>query len=425
MAKGRQEYSRVDPVDLVTWTPVRMRTSSLGATLLSGLALSFANLVLLCGLALIWDPLGYVTVFTVVFSLWKLGGPLKAHFAEEMEESRLKGLRGEATRFEAGRGSKNRVSGLRAGVWICKEEEHNERRQEQRRVYGRDAPDPPVNYQLVIATSKQSGTTQRIAFSDGSALSWHAQSQLIQISADWSSETGSDSGDLDMLDGAARALVAMAHALEGQPRGMPIHSILANHHDFAQRAVLQAAHAGLVWGIFTTPEGPDLAHLYRMARDSDAPLANEFGRLTLRLTDAGQLWLECTDERQTAPRQTDRRTRMKSEPTPAASFVIHGNVSANNLNFAGGDIRDQTVTFHASSNDLLMALEAILARPDVPWHGEALTEIRKTIEEAVQQRDVRHPGLRRAVTKLVDVCEGLGVGIVGNTLFEALKNFVK
>jgi hypothetical protein len=116
---------------------------------------------------------------------------------------------------------------------------------------------------------------------------------------------------------------------------------------------------------------------------------------------------------------------MRQEPGDVPSVSFYGPVTGN-VNVAGRDLQSHASFGNVglSGEDLLAALAAALERKDIPWASPGLAEARAPIQRAVRCRNATDPGLRPAVTKLVQVCEGLGVGIASTALFEVLKSFI-
>jgi hypothetical protein len=197
---------------------------------------------------------------------------------------------------------------------------------------------------------------------------------------------------------------------------------VTSHGLVQDEALLRAIHVASMWGIVCTEGNSSVVLLYQMARDSDITMSDLLDSVTLRLTDAGRVWQECSDEARIAREQNERRARMSQSGSP--KFVF--NNPSGNINVAGGNFYGQTSNFHSkpSSDEVLHALEVISKRSDIPWQSTDLVGVHESIERAVHQRDTTYAGLRPAVAKLVQVCESLTLGIVGNALFEVLKGFV-
>lgn len=179
-----------------------------------------------------------------------------------------------------------------------------------------------------------------------------------------------------------------------------------------------------MWGIVCPEENVSVVSLYQRARDSGITMSDLLDSFTLRLTDAGRVWQDCSDEVRIAREQARERTRMSQPRSQKITINNHDG----NINFAGGNFYGQTSAsdFHSkpSSEEVLQILEVILKRSDIPWRYPDLVDVHAPIQRAVHQRDTTHAGLRPAVTKLVRVCESLSLGIVGDALFEALKGFI-
>jgi hypothetical protein len=83
-----------------------------------------------------------------------------------------------------------------------------------------------------------------------------------------------------------------------------------------------------------------------------------------------------------------------------------------------------TYAYRPSDDDVLKALDRLLARDDFPWRSPELTEVRPVIEQAVNERNTKLPDLTTAVHKLLGFGGAIALGVAGNSVYDVLKAFV-
>lgn len=353
-----------------------------------------------------------------------LGSRAKTYWTKRLELSMFEKLRLNMTELCGKPGYANQVGGIKIGEWARRKQDYEKSCKDHKKAYGRSVDDPPVHYQLAIATLQTGGNQRKIAFSDGSTLGAHPLNAVIQQSfRDSLPPCRVKYCDDRKASDTSRALVNLVGVISHDTDATSLRTLATSHGLAQDDTLLWAIHVASMWGIIFTEGNTSVVQLCQMARDPGILMSELLDSVTLHLTDAGHVWHECSDEAQTAREQDQRRIRMSQSGSP--KIVINNPVG--NINVAGRNLYGQTSNFHGgkpSSEEVLQALEVILKQPDIHWKSADLAGVHATIQEAVHKRDTTHAGLRPAVAKLVRVCERLSLGIVGDTLFEALKGFV-
>jgi hypothetical protein len=420
MARSRQFFNRLEPIDLVSRIPFQLDPRGLVVFCLAALIIVMPNAALLGVLWQLWEPAALLSLITGGLTAWKLGQPITSWCARTCEVFYFRRLRQLHEHKEATQGRENRVGGVTPGTWVCLRDAHIERGKEHRRRHGRQAGNPPVSYTLVIATIELSGVERELAFSDGSALVWHPASPVIQRDLTTKRQSWVQYANQDQLTDAESALTALTEIL-AETAEAPIDEVVGKLAlRFANTVLVHALCTGFTWGIVAC-KNMDYFRLLATLRAMDTSLNERLGDPIVQLTNAGHVWYECTAQAQAAKLRGDRMSRDKKR---APSIIFEASVG--NFNYAEGDISGQTTNYYGvvSTDQVVSALEVMLKRTDVPWQSEELAGVRPVIEEAVARRTTTQAGLRPAVAKLVGMIENIGLGLAGNAVFEVLKSFI-
>jgi hypothetical protein len=332
------DCDRLEPTDIVARTPILIRPPRLRVFAISGTLLLVPNAILFVVLRLAWEPATYATVATCVLTLWKLGSRTKAYWTKRLELSMFEKLRLNVTNLYGNPGYMTQIGGIKVGAWARRKEEHEAACKDYRRRFGRSANDPLVRYQFVIANFRIAGNQHKVAFSDGSALGSHPLKAVIQQDFNTSLlPKRAEYCDNREVSDTSRALVNLAHVISGNTDTTSLRTLVTSHGLVWDEALLQAIHVASMWGIVCTEGNASALSLYQMVRDSGIMMADLLDSVTLRITDAGRVWQDCSDEAQIA-RENQRRTRM---PQSGSSKIVINN-PAGNINVAGQNFYGQT-----------------------------------------------------------------------------------
>ena len=77
-----------------------------------------------------------------------------------------------------------------------------------------------------------------------------------------------------------------------------------------------------------------------------------------------------------------------------------------------------------SERNVLDAISTLLNEREIPWHLDQLREARTVLEMATEQEDTTDPGLRPALSSVFDIVQSLGLGVLGNSIYDVLKHFI-
>jgi hypothetical protein len=413
--------ARIPARDLIHWTP--FRNPPLPYHIL-GLSIAFyvvPSTALFFILYAVWSPLSsLLAVAFCALGLWKDRPETQIKLANDLELNTIADRWEYITQQGGPPGSKKQISSLAPSAWVCNKDEHDEKCKQNRRENGRAAPDPPVNYRLAIATLLVNGAHKSIAFSDGNVVDWHPASHGLERDFIPPRSHGYLVTDRATLHNQERVLNELIERTVKSNADTSLDTILGGFDSEQREDVYQAVHTSLMWGLLRVTKQPDASGSIHAIRSLHASSPSGSGAIIVRITPAGKLWRECSEER-TAARERSARMR-ESGP----NFKFYKGSTVGNINYSEGDIIGQTTVVNQQPPpaEVLEALEAVLRRSDVPWDEPDLQGIRATIQQAVRQQDVSQEELRPAVGRLLKVLEAVGFGVVGNTVYDVLKAFV-
>jgi hypothetical protein len=368
---------------------------------------------------MLWSPLGYVVAAFAIIVSFAIARSLYLTVERGFERKLLREFRASITRRYAEASETGQVAGVRGTQWIASKQDHDENGREYRRLNGRNAGSPPVEYRLMIATCPHEGSRD-LAFTDGKRVVWNRSRNVIhQQFVDKEHPRAIFPHDPSM---PTQALLHLAETLTARREGLQIFpSLPTSSRRFSDYDVLHAAFSGLTWGIFRLMEPVDLERKYQQVRDSLEGHSHSAGTFTLQLTDAGRVWCDCDDDIQRI--EDSIRSAAMGHAHTQPSIIVHGPVYGN---VAGRDVNDRRRTSlpGVSTDDLLSALAVVLAAPEVPWQAPTLRGDRATIEAAARDKNPRLKGLKAAVRRVIDAAGEVGIGATGNATYEILKTFI-
>ena len=285
-----------------------------------------------------------------------------------------------------------RVSDISANVWVCLRQDYEDKAKKNRQINGRSAADPVVSFRLVVAFIRDDGNTLRVAFSDGSTVTWRPQA------------------DVAILRHPLR------RPLNGRPQISATGSLL--DHVLKQLSVQSRsmAHVRQLGNGASAPRGtkPGSFDLALLA-------AQKWGLATIKdegsisLTDAGRIWTEAT--RDGFAERMSRRPRTSGRSTKVTNFfgpsnIVHGDNH-------GTMSAKQKVSI--SSEEAINALQVLLSSKSIPWQDPKFAHIHESLHEAVQEGEPSRA--RDGFKKLQEIAGQLVLGVGGNAAFQLLVNY--
>jgi hypothetical protein len=405
--------NRIDAVDLVERTPRAPEISEsivciiFCAILLAAitiLAYIYAWILLILAIPAVW--LARVTARQV--DPLRIGYFLYVRWTIPHAE---KGFRGQY----APAGSTTTPKGIVAGNWVCLRRDYEQVCRNFRALNGRSSPVPPAHYRLVVATYPLDGRNQVVTFSDGAFVTWNSASAVLLMDyAEFNTLSGY-SNDQDILN-VAKALADIIRFLYEESRPVilqDVFDLLGAENEYNSRQALIAAD----WWRLVSCLAVDQSYGTEIYYDPD--------RLLVRLTKAGQQWYLASVNMSSAQRKARRGMHNYSSDQPS----IHiGNFSGI-LNYAGKNVSGSHTAkvSHAISSDeeILSCLRTLLDLAAVPWSDPDLTDVRQTIETAIEQRDPHLSGLKQAIRKFGNICGQIALGVAGNGAYQLLLQYFK
>ncbi|GAA0284038.1 hypothetical protein [Cryptosporangium japonicum] len=317
--------------------------------------------------------------------------------------------------------AKTAISGIPAGKWICIVDKYEDDRKEA----GAKPGEFLASYHLVLSTVHVNGIKQSLALSNGSILDWHPAGKAFCVDQPDTHSSRSHGSDLDSTQMASH-LERIISFLALENRHVPIIDLaIADTREISPEE-LHALVAAFWWHMIEVRRDAlgrrDFFQAYQRTRNGAADFAESFNGLAVSLTPAGHAWHRALADQKTAT----AIQKGKQMPNRRQSFSF-GSYSNVNFSYAeGNNTSKQSFSREdISPADLVAALQIVLKDNEVPWDSPALVEARQTLETVVTSGDVNTRGLKTAVSKVVQVCEALALGIAGNTAFEVLKAFAQ
>jgi hypothetical protein len=320
----------------------------------------------------------------------------------------LSGVFGLKKRQQASVGQRTTARGIKAGNWVCLEKEHDEVRREFRAIHGRNSESPPTRYRLVIATFPLDGNHQVVSFSDGGSVTWHSASTVIFMDCPRLRRQCRDIHDQELSQTAA-ALTDLVKLLYDSSNPLPQQSILDHFGPEGKSTASRAIEIARWW---------DLISVDSAASRSSSDNASLDYR-SVSLTGTGRDWHLAP----MAPSILKAGGKMQNSRDP--KYSIHIGTVSGGVVYAGNDISGSPTTniYHAplSGDQVLSSLNVLLGLNEIPWINPDLAEVRHVLEEAIRQQNPQMSGLKRAFTKLGEVCGQVAIGVLSNGAFQVLQ----
>lgn len=119
-------------------------------------------------------------------------------------------------------------------------------------------------------------------------------------------------------------------------------------------------------------------------------------------------------------REGKRRTLSGGRYEPITVTNTYGIITVNRGKMGDTYI---TQTINLTDQEVLSYLVELLRSPAMPWAHPELAKVRPAIEQAVQDGDVRRPGVAKAVRRLLGIAGNVALGVIGNYATDGLQHF--
>ncbi|MFI5938376.1 hypothetical protein [Actinoplanes sp. NPDC051494] len=385
-------------------TPSEPRVfAALGAWYLTGFMIFFA-----AGWVL-WSPLRWVVVPVAAVGVARDWRRARARLIRDYQIKAFENFYKQHVEFVGPAGQPCQASGISVNDWVADKSVFEQQRRDHRLKNGRSAPDPPASYRRVVATFRVNGQAHKMAFADGEVFS--SAPNLNMLKGTSALTMSSDSIVYrSVSEPACEALVVAVTILHEIRDVLTVREIEEAVRSDLRRHVTFAIRAAHVWGLIIIRDemGDEVGSIH-----PDLGI----GQFSARITDAGEIWYQCSDEA--------RAKREKAAKVPRSFKIVNQAGSQANINYAEGDISGQTNNFYSRPTgvEVLDALALVLKHEELPW-ADRLEHVRPVLEQAVSSGDIDESGLRRAVRQLLEVSGAIVVGVMGNTVYDTLKAFV-
>jgi hypothetical protein len=411
----RRTQSRIESVDLVRGAAVVPEVSEDEARTRLGFRWLLIMVTLNLVVAWVWGwPWLIALVFDIGFAGFIADRANGKRLVQRIHERRASRKRLPIAN-KAPHGRDTTAAGIRAGTWVCTKEDYQRGRSQYKAKYGRDADDPDVPYQLVLATFPLDGNNQVVAFSDGRSTVWHrARSVIVEdCPAIGEKQICLDDDTIRRTATSLEEVIRLLH--EGGPKSA--WSIASDLGDEREPEVALALEVAGWWKLIRATD---------TAQASGSRTASGEGRRKDRLvhlTEAGQDWHLAPDFQA----RRDKGRRSVQNPRNESVQIKIGTFSGGIVNIAGNDISgaNTSAVYHGRPSDdqVLKCLKEILDLREIPWSDSELANVRRVMEAALKQRNPRMSGLKQAVAKLGSVCGDVAVGVLGNGAYQLLMRY--
>lgn len=315
----------------------------------------------------------------------------------------------------ASAGPTTTAKGIVAGNWVCLRRDYEQVCRNFRALNGRSSPPPPAHYKLVVSTFPLDGRNQVVAFSDGTSVTWNSASAVLLMDYSEFNTLSGYSNDQDILD-AAKALVDIIRFLYEAPRPVTVQSTIELLGTENESNTIRALTVADWWKFVSCIPTDD---------SEDIQIDYDPNRLLIQLTRAGQHWHLASREISSELRKERKSVRNDRGDQPS----IHIGTFSGILNYAGRNVSGSHTAKISptppTDDEVLSWLRTLLGLPEVPWSNSDLTDIRRTMEKAIELRDPRISGLKQAVVKLGNICGQIAIGIASNGAYQLLLQYFK
>jgi hypothetical protein len=399
---------RIDAAELITMTP-RVPQISKVATMTALLAIFLAALAILA-ISYIW-----ISVILVIPAVWlsfiaarhvdplSIGSFIYTHWTTR--DSRIPSIQ------SAPAGRRTTAKSITAGTWVCLIKDYEQACRNFRSVNGRSASPPPAEYRLVVATFPVDGHNQLVAFSDGTSVTWNSASAVTFLDQEGGPLYAYDGNDADEMD-AAKALIGLVGFLYSKLKPATIRETIDFFGDELESDTRRALLVAQWWRLVTfTYNGSN----FRRSRNDHDP-----NNWLIQLSWAGRNWhlAHCIDP--STLYKEHRSMHHDSSDRPSINIGTFTGI----LNYAGKNVSGSHTAKisqkQPSDDEVLSWLREVLGLREIPWSDSELTDVRYTIEEAIEQQNPRASGLKQAVITLGNICQQVAIGVAGNSAYALL-----
>jgi len=411
------ESGRLKPSDIVAVTPAE-------ATALTFMPRATAISIILTGnyIAVFvahaaWPLLRYAVFLSLIFSFARWYAPLKNWMTDISSGIPLEQLRLKTASLVGHAIDESQVSGIEIGTWVYSSKAHKNAKA-LLRSQGFANQVPEMSFRLCVAKLHVSGVRTKLGFSDGTTNGFHPASYLFVGPAKRIDAKESRLGNPAKNLRASEVLADLMRALATKDE-TTFDELIERFSGAGTQEVLMRALRGIVlWGLAEEIGDLDSSYVYRVISKNAFPGAIFKRKLRFRLTSAGRLWLQCSPE---SLRAEESRKHMENQKPPSITFSgpMRGIVNT-------GPVYGQVsyIENNYSERSVLDAIDALLRDREVPWHLDELREERAILEMAAEQEDTTDPGLRPALSSVFAVIQNLGLGVLGNSIYDVLKHFI-
>ncbi|GIF43037.1 hypothetical protein Axi01nite_73480 [Actinoplanes xinjiangensis] len=344
-----------------------------------------------------------------MYGLWR---PWRDRIAEIRAGLPLEQLQQRNTRWQGYMPQASPITGIEPPVWIFPKRQNEETRPKAGR--GRPAPrQPDLDFRLCVAKYVD-GPKIRVAYSDGTATGWHWSANALFRPYRTIDRAAINSGiAADFVEESAQLLKSMVDEARLDSKAT-LATLLDGYPGTSAHVVLHAARSCFFWGLLEPVEASSPQRLYAIL-DETRKAPSSAANIGIRLSGAGRVWSDCDPS---ALKEADRRKKMDRKRDIRVTFKgpAHGVQ-------IGDDNRQSNYSQrNAELIDVLKALELLLGDESI-WRHPQLWREQRIVEAAVENEDVDTPAVRSAVGRVLDVGGNLALAIVGNTMYDLLKNF--
>ncbi|MEU8237778.1 hypothetical protein AB0C07_06005 [Actinoplanes missouriensis] len=406
------------PTSLVSWTPESVASAVLMPYFLALATIVIPNFFVASFLGLFLHPLRYMVFPGIALSCFLWFRRLVVWIADIRLGLPLLRFREKLTKSYAYVSSDSQIAGIEPGTWIFSRKEYERELRKHPRRRGEPQTQPKVKFELCVAKLYLDGNRTKLALSSGETRSNHAASHLYYRPFKRPSVRGLRFSDGANVLEAAEQLADVARQL--QLVGAATITTLADPSgdQRSQAAFMHAIRTGVIWGVVECAFSGNEADLCSVLSRSAVPPTDEGASMSLRLTPAGQIWLECSPE---SLRRSENLARMEKNRPPSMTFhaPVHGGVHTG-PNYGEFHYNE----FNYTETDVLKALDELLRERDIPWESDDLRAARDVIETAIDQEDTTDPELRSSLSTIFGVASNLGLAVAGNSIYDVLKHFI-
>ena len=319
--------------------------------------------------------------------------------------------------WEASAGNTKTVRGIMAGDWVCHRSDYDQAKQNYRAINGRSSSPPPARYRFVVATFPLDGSSQAVAFADGTAITWHSSSSVHFIDDPQLGGMRIYGSDHETLE-VAKALNDIAGFLYRIPQPVTVKRTVELLGTGDDTVVFRALMVAEWWKL--------VSWTCLASNPKDTQAYYDPSHLVIQLTEAGKRWYLASSGNQFVLQKGSARS-MQGNSSNQPSINI-GNFSGI-LNYAGKNISGSHTANNSgvqpADDEVLSWLRTVLGLAEIPWSNPDLTVIRYTIEQALTQRNPRMSGLKQAIVKLGNICQQIAIGVAGNATYAMLLQHFK